>query len=106
MRTAHYTTCVDNPPKGIKTSQTFGSFTAARDRARELAKINLVAVVYETNEQGAARKGAEPLFVARPTAARPPADKSAKPAAKTKPAAPDAAPTTTAAAVPRKKAAK
>ena len=77
---AHYSTCVDNPPKGIKKVQTFGSFSQARDRARELAKINLVAVVYETNEKGAARTGAEPLFVARPVPVRQSWEKPAKPA--------------------------
>lgn len=79
---AYYTTCVTDPPKGIRPTQVYGSFSAARDRAKELAGLNLVAAVYETNKAGAARS-AEPLFVARPERAAQPkaaakSDKAAK----------------------------
>lgn len=100
---AYYTVCVDNPPKGIKAAQTYPGFTAARTRAQDLAKLGLVAAVYETNAAGAAKKGADPVHVSRPAVARPAPAKPAKPA-KTE-TAPAAAKPVEATKPPRKKAA-
>jgi hypothetical protein len=75
---SYYATCTTDPPKGIKPVQVYGSFSAARERAKELARINLVAAVYECNKAGAA-KSAEPLFVARPERSKPTEAKTNKP---------------------------
>jgi len=89
-----YTVTVDTPPRGVKAAQTFAAYSKAKERAGELAKAHgIVAAVYETTAEGRAKRGAEPVHICRPPAARPPVRRAAaatpapEPAAKATPAA-------------------
>lgn len=76
--TTFYTVTVDAPPRGVKAAQTFSAYSRAKEKAGDLAKAHgIVAAVYETNAEGRAKRGAEPVHIARPAATRPPVRRAA-----------------------------